>query len=66
MPAAKARVFKQLVDEFLERVKAEELQDADPDLNWQIGSSKVERPGRRATRAGCSASWSRFRAACSA
>ncbi|HOX26095.1 MAG TPA: aminoacyl-histidine dipeptidase [Candidatus Krumholzibacteria bacterium] len=43
VPAAKARVFKQLVDEFLERVKAEELQDADPDLNWQIGSSKVEK-----------------------
>jgi len=38
-----ARQFKKLVDAFLKRVLAEELQDADEGLEWRVGSVKVEK-----------------------
>jgi len=43
VPDAKAREFKQRVDDYLNRVIAEELRDADPGLAWQIGSCKLEK-----------------------
>ena len=38
-----AREFKKLVDAFLKQAQAEELQAADGDFGWRVGTAKVEK-----------------------
>jgi len=43
VPEKDARRFKKLVDEFLARVKQEELAGVDDGMEWQVASAKVEK-----------------------